>query len=33
MKKFSFVSLILLAVILLASLPATGRAAETFKLG
>ena len=33
MKKFSFVSLILLTVILLASLPATGRAAETIKLG
>jgi branched-chain amino acid transport system substrate-binding protein len=33
MKKFSFVSLILLTVILLASLPATSRAAETIKLG
>lgn len=33
MKKFSFISLILLTVILLASLPATGRAAETIKLG
>ncbi len=33
MKQFSFVCLILLTVILLASLPATGRAAETIKLG
>ncbi|HSB04235.1 MAG TPA: ABC transporter substrate-binding protein [Thermodesulfobacteriota bacterium] len=33
MRKFTFASLILLAVILLASFPVTGRAAETIKLG
>lgn len=33
MKKISFISLILLAVILWASFPATGRAAEPVKLG
>jgi len=33
MRQFTFVSLILLAVILLASFPVTGRAAETIKLG
>ncbi len=33
MKQFTFVSLILLAVILLASFPVTGRAAEAIKLG
>ena len=33
MKHFSFVSVILLAVIVLVSLPATGRTAETIKLG
>jgi branched-chain amino acid transport system substrate-binding protein len=33
MKHFTFASLILLAVILLASFPVTGRAAETIKLG
>ena len=33
MKQFTFVSLILLTVILLASFPVTGRAAESIKLG
>jgi len=33
MRQFTFASLILLAVILLASFPVTGRAAETIKLG
>jgi len=33
MKQFSFVCLILLTIILLASLPVTGRAAEPIKLG